>query len=123
MEIPIIVRGSNIGTIEIAKEDFLSEWTEDEEQLLNTLSEQLGIALDSARLFNETQLRASTEKIIGDINADIWESLEINSILRTTVEKLQQSLELPEVSIKLTSPTGPKEFSGSAISQNTSESN
>ena len=123
MEIPIVVRGQQIGMIEMSKEDLQAGWSEDEEQVLNTLSDQLGIALDSARLFNETQLRASTERIIGDINADIWESLEINSILRKTVEKLQQSLELPEVSIKLTSPTAPLEFSGSAISQNTSKSN
>lgn len=102
VEIPIIVRGNQIGSIEIAREDQLAEWTEDEEELLATLSDQLGIALDSARLFNETQLRATTEQIIGNINAEIMESLEINSILRTTVEKIRDTLELPEVSIKMT---------------------
>jgi GAF domain-containing protein len=123
LELPIIVRGNKIGSIEIAKQDVRAEWTEDEEQVLSTLSDQLGIALDSARLFNETQLRASTEKIIGDINAEIWESLEINSILRTTAEKLQQSLELPEVSIKMTTPTAAKDLSGNGNPLDASESN
>lgn len=109
LDIPILVRGNKIGAIEIAKEDPQAQWTREEQELLQTLSDQLGIALDSARLFNETQLRASTEQIIGDINAEIYESLEIGSILRTTVQKLQQSLNLPEVSIKMSSPvSGPQ---------------
>jgi GAF domain-containing protein len=115
LEIPILVRGNKIGAIEIAKDEPQAEWTTEEQELLQTLSDQLGIALDSARLFNETQLRATTEQIIGDINADIWESLEINSILRTTVQKLQQSLDLPEVAIKMTppSPAQPQSDNGS----------
>jgi GAF domain-containing protein len=123
LEIPILIRGNQIGSIEIAKEDALSEWSSDEIELLQTLSEQLGIALDSARLFNETQLRATTEQIIGDINADIWESLEINSILRTTVEKLQKSLELPEVSIRMAPPATGQQTSGNGTPQDIDESN
>jgi GAF domain-containing protein len=123
MEVPIIVRGRKIGAIEIAKADPLSEWTKDEEELLSTLSVQLGIALDSARLFNESQLRASTEKIIGDINAEIWESLELKSILRTTVEKLQKTLELPEVSIKMTPPPSRPQQSSNGNPLDVDESN
>ncbi|MEN8242125.1 MAG: GAF domain-containing protein [Chloroflexota bacterium] len=123
LEVPIIVRGNHIGSIEIARGGFADEWTEDEEMVLSTLSDQLGIALDSARLFNETQLRASTEKIIGDINSEIWESLEINSILRTTVEKLQQSLDLPEVSIKMTNPSAAQDLPNNGNPLDASESN
>jgi GAF domain-containing protein len=123
LEIPIRVRGNKIGVIEIARESGLDEWSEDEKTLLETLSEQLGIALDSARLFNESQLRATTEKIIGDINSDIWESLEINSILKTTVEKLQQTLSLPEVSIKMTDPGSSQHTSGNGTPIDVDENN
>jgi K+-sensing histidine kinase KdpD len=123
IDLPILVRGHQIGTIEISREDPLTEWTEDEEELLTTLSDQLGIALDSARLFNETQLRATTEQIIGNINAEIMESLEINSILRTTVEKIRETLELPEVSIKMTAPPSSQQPSNNGNPQDTDESN
>jgi GAF domain-containing protein len=122
VEIPIVVRGHQIGLVEIAREDPLAEWTDEEQELLLNLSDQLGIALDSARLFNETQLRATTEQIIGNINAEIMESLEINSILRTTVEKIRDTLDLPEVSIKMTAPSSTQP-SGNGNSQETDESN
>jgi GAF domain-containing protein len=57
--VPVSVRGYTIGTIEITKEDSSRDWNSDEIRLLEALSEQIGIALDSARLFNETQLRAT----------------------------------------------------------------
>ncbi len=105
VSIPIKVRGFNIGAIEITKEESeFNEWTDDELKLLNSLSEQLGIALDSARLFNETQLRATTEHMIGEINTTLWETLDINSILKTSARKIQQALELPEVTIRMTPP-------------------
>lgn len=104
ISIPVKVRGNTIGMIEISKEDKEMEWNPDETRLLEALSEQIGIALDSARLFNETQLRATTEHLIGQINSKLWETMDINSILRNTAENLRQSLSLPELTIRATSP-------------------
>ena len=101
VSIPIIVRGTQIGTIDIAKDNDQSSWTNDELKLLESLSEQLGIAVDSARLFNESQLRATTEHVIGQISADIWEHMEIDSILKTAADNLRQSLAVPEVTISM----------------------
>lgn len=102
--IPLNVRGNTIGTIEIAREDQSDHWNKNEIQLLEALSEQLGIALDSARLFNETQLRANTEHLIGKINSQLWENMDINSILKTTAENLRSSLSLPELTIHVSTP-------------------
>ncbi len=104
VSIPIEVRGVNLGAIEISKGEDGSSWTDDELQLLRTLSDQLGIALDSARLFNESQLRATTEFTIGQINSQLWETMDINSILRTTAQNLRETLSLPELTIRMTSP-------------------
>ncbi|MEJ2758780.1 MAG: GAF domain-containing protein, partial [Anaerolineales bacterium] len=66
---PVNVRGITIGEIEMAKEDQSTGWSNDEIKLLQTLSDQLGAALDSARLFNETQLRASSEQVISEVSS------------------------------------------------------
>lgn len=119
LSIPVKVRGYTIGTIEIAKESGDEEWKSDEIKLLEILSDQIGIALDSARLFNETQLRAATEHLIGRINSQLWETMDVNSILKNTAENLRSSLSLPDLTIRISTPeqihtdngnTGSQEF-------------
>lgn len=112
LSIPVKVRGFTIGMIEITKEDTEKGWNPEEIRLLEALSDQIGIALDSARLFNETQLRASTEHLIGQINSQLWETMDINSILKNTAENLRQSLSLPELTIRTTSPDQIKSSNG-----------
>lgn len=100
--IPINVRGHNIGAIDIVR-DMNSEWSEEEINLLNSLSDQIGVALDGARLFNEIQLRASNERIVSEISNEVRGKLDINSILKATAERIRETLDLPEVTIRLTS--------------------
>ena len=104
VSIPVEVRGVILGAIEISKGDDRENWTEEELQLLRSLSDQLGIALDSARLFNESQLRATTEFTISQINSQLWETMDINSILRTTAQNLRETLSLPELTIRMAAP-------------------
>ncbi|MBN2043667.1 MAG: GAF domain-containing protein [Anaerolineales bacterium] len=104
VSIPVEVRGVHLGEIKISKGEENAQWTDEELKLLNSLSEQLGIALDSARLFNESQLRATTEHTISAINSQLWETMDINSILRTTAQNLRESLALPELTIRMASP-------------------
>jgi len=121
--IPVKVRGYTIGTIEISKESGSTDWNSDEVRLLEALSEQIGIALDSARLFNETQLRANTEQLIGKINSQIRETLDINSILKNTAENLRQSLSLPELTIRMTTPDQYHSSNGDTFEEENGEGN
>jgi len=111
VSIPVMVRGVNLGAIEISKGEENESWSDDELKLLNALSEQLGIALDSARLFSESQLRATTEQAISAINSQLWETMDINAILRTTAENLRETLALPELTIRMASPEDEAEAS------------
>jgi GAF domain-containing protein len=112
IEIPINVRGQTIGSIDIIREETTEDWSEEESNVLEILSEQLGVAIDSARLFEETQSRAKTEQIISDVSSEIRETLDINTILKTTAEKVRQIMNLPEVTIRLADPTAPKTTNG-----------
>lgn len=114
--IPIQIRGQTIGTIDIMKEEN-ADWNDTEKGLLSTLSEQLGVALDSARLFDETQQRASNERLVSDITTTIRESLDMETILRNAANKIRESLELPHVTIRLTdSSSTPQSTNGRELS-------
>ena len=112
--IPIQVRGNNIGVIRLMKDEPELGWTNEEKELLEELGSQLGPILESARLFEETQRKAMNEQVVSEISSRTRETLDIESILKTAAEELRLSLDLPEVSVRLISET----FANSQSNQN-----
>ncbi|MBC8504159.1 MAG: GAF domain-containing protein [Anaerolineales bacterium] len=105
LAIPIKVRGNVIGVLDAHKPE-TEIWTEDEIELIGSLTEQLGIALDSAQLFEQTQQRAIREQMTAEITAQLRETLDIETVLKTATRELRKSLNLAEVEIKLASLEG-----------------
>jgi GAF domain-containing protein len=107
--IPIKVRGHVIGVIDAHKPDDAGEWMPEEITLLETLTDQLGMALESARLYQDTQRRAAREQLLGEVTARVRETLDMETVLKTAVQEVRQALGLPEVVIRLTaSPPSPR---------------
>lgn len=101
LALPIRVRGEIIGVLDACKPDAAGEWTAEEIQLLETLSDQLGLALDSARLYQDTQRRAAQEQLVGEVTARMRETLEMDTVLRTAVREIGEALGIPEVEVRL----------------------
>ncbi len=101
LAVPIKVRGQVVGVIDTFKP---GEWTEEEIALLQTLTEQLSVALDSARLYAETQQQAERERTVAEITARMRETLEIDTVLKTAVSEIYRALGLHDVVIKLEKP-------------------
>jgi GAF domain-containing protein len=101
-QVPIVVRGNVIGHIDIHRCDNPNLEPE-EEELISTLSEQLGIAMESARLFHRSQKLALDERMVTEISTRIRETLDMDSILKTAVQEIQKSMNLPEVTVRLSS--------------------
>jgi GAF domain-containing protein len=101
LAMPIKARDHVIGVIDVHKPDGEEAWTSGEIALLETLADQLGIALESARLHQDTQRRAARERVASEITTRMRESLDIETILKTTVQEVRQALDLPEVVVRL----------------------
>jgi len=101
--VPIQVRDHFIGAVHARKSQD-GEWTEQELRLLETLTDQLSQALESARLYQDTQSRAAQERLIGEIGARIRETLDIETVLKTAAQEVRENLGLPQVTIWLASP-------------------
>ena len=65
---------------------------------------QLGLALENARMLEDTQEQAEREKLVGAISAKLWASSDINTILRTAVEEIGSSLNLTQAVVELEVP-------------------
>jgi GAF domain-containing protein/HAMP domain-containing protein len=107
--LPIKVRGHVIGVVDVHKRSGAGEWTPEQVALLETLSDQLGAALENARLYQDTQRRAAREQMLNTITGRFARSLDLETILQTAVQELGQSLPVREVSILVGAPsdTGP----------------
>jgi GAF domain-containing protein/HAMP domain-containing protein len=99
--VPIKVRGQSIGAIRMDKHQDGDRWTAEDVTMANSLAEQLGTALESARLYADISQRAQRESIISDIASKIGASIQIDTILRTSVEQLGRVLPDSEVSIQM----------------------
>jgi GAF domain-containing protein/HAMP domain-containing protein len=103
MVVPVKLRGQVIGVLKIKAPTTNRTWNQDEINLAEAISERLAIALDNARLLQDSQRRAAKEQKIGDVTAKIGASINMRSMLRTAVEELGRALPGSEVVIQFES--------------------
>jgi GAF domain-containing protein len=101
ISMPIRVRGQTIGAIRLKKSEISEAWTQDETNLAISLSDQLSGALESARLYKESQQHAARESLISDISARISAVSQTDAILRETVQELGQAINKASVTFQL----------------------
>ena len=101
LAIPLEVRGHKIGVIDAYKPDEGGEWTEEEIELMETLTAQLSQALESARLYEDTQRRAAFERVTGEIASHFRETLDVDRILQTAASEFQNVLNLETVEVRV----------------------
>jgi GAF domain-containing protein len=101
LALPIKVRGQTIGVVDMQKKTPGSEWTADEVALVETLTEQLSVALESARLHQDTQQRATREQLAAQVTARMRETLDMDTVLKTAVFEIGQALGLAEVEVMM----------------------
>ncbi len=106
--LPIKVRRLTIGTLKLPKPASNQAWTKQEITMLETLAAQLGVALESARLFEESHRRAAQERHLGEATSRMRETLDIEAVLKTAAQEIQQVLGLQDVTIRLQGPVSQK---------------
>ena len=99
--LPVQYRGQAFGTVVAHKPAGSGEWTPEEKALLGTLAEQLTIALDSARLYQDTQRRAARDRLTAEVTARMRETLDLDAVLRTAAEQMREALGLSAMTIRL----------------------
>ncbi len=101
LHLPIKVRGEILGVIRLNKPKDGGRWTDVDITLAETLAEQLGTALESARLYRDISQRAERENVISDIASKISSSIQLDTILRNTVQELGRALVESEVILQI----------------------
>jgi GAF domain-containing protein len=98
IQIPLTLRDQIIGQISMTASE---EWTAEQKNLIETIATQAALALENARLVEESQFIASSEKLANEIITKVWSSTTMDAILQTAVRELGRALEAAEVDIEV----------------------
>lgn len=98
---PLKLRDEIIGVLGLHAADTRRSWTEDEIALIESVSEQMALAIENARLFEDSQRSAWRDQVVSETTAKVWSSAEIEEVMRTAVAQLGDKLRASEVVIRL----------------------
>lgn len=104
LAIPLRVRDEVVGALSFAKGAEEEAWTIEEMALLETLVDQLGVALESARLHHDTQRRAARDRLVSEIADKMRRAGDMDALLQATVREMTAALGTPSAFVQLNVP-------------------
>lgn len=102
ISIPILLRGTQIGTLKLSTLEPDRIWDDHEIAMAQATAERTALAIETARLLQDAQKRASKERVIGQISARIGSLVNIENIVQTTIEELGATLAGTDVVVQFT---------------------
>ncbi len=101
LAIPVKIGEQVEGAVRLRKPQGARPWTPDEVKLMETLAGQLGTALESARLYRDTQRRAAQERLVGEVTARMRQTLDVDTVLDTAVDEIARVLGLEALDLRV----------------------
>jgi len=95
---PINLRDQIIGQIAL---EGTGDWSPDQKNLVDAVAIQAAVALENARLVNESRQIAVRERMLAEISSKIWSSTTVDSVLQTAIRELGRRLDASSATIKL----------------------
>jgi GAF domain-containing protein/HAMP domain-containing protein len=101
LAVPIKVRGQVVGVLDTFKPAEAGDWTPEEISMLEAIAAQLDPALESARLYQDTQRRAAREQTIRHVTDQMRRAVDMETILQNTVVELAKAMGAPRAYVRL----------------------
>src|SRR5574340_1235866 len=102
--VPLSIEGELKGTITLQNIDREDAFSESDINLLNTLASSMSVALENARLFEETEQRNSELAVINSIQQGLAAELNFQAIIDLVGDKLREVLETDDLIIRWYDP-------------------
>jgi GAF domain-containing protein len=99
IKIPIALRGQRIGQLVLSRKSNESPWTEIEQEMADKIAIQVALAIENARLLEESQRRALREQTVNDLSSRFSRSLDVDTLLQNAVRELHRLPQVSEVSV------------------------
>jgi GAF domain-containing protein len=99
IEVPLALRDQRIGNLTIESDGI--SLSPEEMALVEAVANETAVALENARLLDETQRRAQRERLLAEISAKVRASSDIDVVLRTAILELGRALRASEGIIQI----------------------
>jgi signal transduction histidine kinase/ActR/RegA family two-component response regulator len=90
---PIKLREQVIGALDLQEMESSRHWTEDEIALVQAIADQVGLALENARLFADTQRRAEQLATLHRVGLDVTSALDLDGVLEALYEQIRRIMD------------------------------
>ncbi len=97
--VPIRFRDQVLGVLNVRFEE--GAVPEERMMLLEQLAARLGVALENARLLEESRRSAARERLLSRVAERMRASLEVEAVLRSAVREIRAALDLANVTVRL----------------------
>jgi len=98
LDVPLTLREQVIGELHLEGQQ---DWTPEERNLVEAVATQAALAMENARLLEESRQMALRERLAAEITGKIWSSPNADFILQTAIKELARALRADEASIEL----------------------
>ncbi len=107
LQASITLHDQKIGVIKIKRKE--QNWHPREQAMLEEIATQVGLALENARLLEETQEHAHRDQMVAAVSTRMRATLDLETILQTAARELQRGLNLKEAEVRLGLPGAGKD--------------
>ncbi|MFN2417961.1 MAG: GAF domain-containing protein, partial [Candidatus Limnocylindria bacterium] len=104
--VPIMAGDRAIGVISIQSTLHEGRFGESDERLLATIAANVGVAVQNARLYNETRRRAEEMAALAEVGREISATLELSVVLELIAERAKTLLSADTSAVFLPQPDG-----------------
>ncbi len=101
LKIPIRLRGYQVGTLLLKRKEAEEQWSSKEQELAEKVADQVALAIDNARLLDDSQRRAKREETINEFTSRFNRSLNVDTLLQNAARELHSLPQVIEVSVLL----------------------
>ncbi len=113
VSLPIELRGQSIGQVIVEDDQPQRQFSAEERELVQEVVQRMALALESARLFEQTQSAlgearrlAQRERLINRITAQLRGAVSVDDVLRIAADEMRRSVQATYTAVQLTPPSG-----------------
>lgn len=104
--VPLIYRRQTIGLVELGRVCIAEPLTQNELRLLEMMTVQAAVAIEHARLYDETNLRLAEARVLQEVMVAAASSLDFDRVLSGTIGALHRTLGIERLGFFLPLPDG-----------------
>ena len=98
---PVVIHGQEVGRLRVEDATPDREWTSNEKALIEAVAGEVAIAIENARLIEQTERRAQREERLNQIAQQLRRTTDIQTILQTATEQLSLALDTSHAQARL----------------------